>query len=978
MLTVLFAAAAGAAVPVDLVLAPAGDQAGERLGWSVAAAADLNGDGWVDFIGGAPNAGPLSSLRGQVAVYYGGPGADAVPDLILTGAADGDRFGTSLAAVGDVNGDGFADLAVGAPYNDAGGAATDNVGSVYIYFGGAEPDSLPDIVLPGEAIGDLFGWSVAAAGDVDGDGRADLLVGAPFNDGGGAATDDRGRAYLFLGGDPPAVGPALVLTGVSAGDLFGWSVAGAGDVDGDGAPDLLVGALLRSRAYLFRGGDPAGPNPPDAVADLVLVGEAVDDRFGYAVAGPGDIDGDGLADLLVGALLNDAGGSNAGRAYVFYGRSGTGTLPAAAADRIYTGTGPDTWFGRAVAGAGDVDQDGLADVLVGAPYLDGGGPDPGHAYLFLGSGPAGAVRAADADLILGGEADGNKFGHAVAAGRDTAPHGRAHLLAGAPYNSAGGAQAGRLYAWRVDLPPNRAPIAVADAFTVIAGDTLTVAAPGVLANDSDPDGDPLHAVAVAPPLRGTFSLAADGGFVYRHDGSTAPADTFRYAAVDSQGAADTVMVVITIVDLTPPDPVTALRALPGHGRITLLWTDPTAPDLDSLEVWRARWNDGSGASAYPLYDGAPGNVPPVRPATRAAAAADTAWRQVAAVPAGVGTLADTVGTLAVRGVYAYVLFPRDLAGNYGASAPEAARATSYLLGDVASPGDGLVDQLDLAVFAAAFGASPADTVWDAACDIGPTGDGTARGIPLTDGIIDFDDLMPLAINFGARYVAPDPGQPGPQPVVLFDWRRVDERVWSLRLSVPHPDLKGVRLRAELPAGATATVMPGALLDLQGAPAYLGNVGSHGLDAGLALLGQEGVILGSGELLRVTLSAPGEPAALAIEARGVDNAPLLATLTPTTGIVPVALVATARVYPNPFNPATRVQFTLPAAQQLRIVVYRADGARVATLADGVFAAGPHELLWAGRDDGGHAVASGLYLCRLEAGAWRETLRMTLVK
>ncbi len=973
----LAAAPAAADVPAELLLAPVGAQSGNRLGWSVGASADLNGDGWADFVGGAPTAGLLASLRGRVSVFLGGPGADELPDVVMPGEADGDRLGSSLAYAGDLNGDGFADLVVGAPYNDAGGDAADNVGRVYVFFGGAAPDSLPDLVLTGEAPGDLFGWAVAGAGDVDGDGRDDLLVGAPFSDAGGAAGADRGRAYLFLGGDPPDAAPDLVLSGVAPGDAFGWSLAGAGDVDGDAAPDLLVGALLRSRAYLFRGGDPAGASPPDTVAHLVLIGEASDDRFGYAVAGAGDVDGDGLADLLVGALLNDAAGSNAGRAYLFHGRAVPGSVPAAAADRILTGNGADTWFGRSVAGAGDVDRDGLADFVVGAPYLDGGGPDPGHVYLFLGAGPAGPVAAADADLILGGEADGDKFGHWVAAGRDAQPGGQSYLLVGAPLNSAGGFQAGRMYVWRVGPAADRAPVAVDDLFLVVAGDSLSVAAPGLLANDSDPDGDPLVALPVTQPLHGLLSLAGDGGFVYRHDGGAAAADSFRYAALGAFGAADTASVVLTIVDQAAPGPVTALRALPGERRITLAWTDPADADLDSLEVWRARWNDGNGDSAYPLYDDVAGSAPPVRPASREAAAADPAWRLVATVPAGIGTLADTADTLGLRGVYAYELFPRDLAGNVGGPSAQGARATSYLLGNVAAPPDSVIDAADLARFAGAFGASPADTTWDATCDFGPTGDGTARGVPLTDGRIDFEDLMPLAINYGPQ-IAADPPAAGPQPTVVLGWRHVDDQVWALRLEVPHPGLKGLRLRGDLPAGTTVTLLPGPLPALQGAPAFLDNVDAHGLDACFALLGEDSVLVGSGELLRVVLSAPGEPTALQAEARGIDNAPLPVSLQPTTAVAPDAPGPLARVCPNPFNPMTRVQFTLPSAARLKVVIYGADGSRVATLASGDFAAGPHELPWSGRDDGGRAVASGLYLCRIEAGGWRETLRMTLVR
>src|SRR5690242_14058941 len=180
------------------------------------------------------------------------------------------------------------------------------------------------MAVDGEASNDMLGLSVAGAGDVNGDGYADIIVGADHNDAGGT---DAGRAYVVFGGPGPTRLPNWVLTGGSGGGLFGNSVAGAGDVNGDGYADVIVGAPQaggsnRGAAYVFFGGPAA-----DAIPDLALSGEQANDRFGASVAGAGDVNGDGYDDVIVGAPLNDSAGSNSGRAYIFYGGPGADATP---------------------------------------------------------------------------------------------------------------------------------------------------------------------------------------------------------------------------------------------------------------------------------------------------------------------------------------------------------------------------------------------------------------------------------------------------------------------------------------------------------------------------------------------------------------------------------------------------------------------------------------------------------------------------
>jgi hypothetical protein len=422
------------AVAHRLQLAPAGAAAGDDLGWSVAGARDVNGDGYADFIVGAPYNDVGGTNAGRAYIYYGGPGADAVPDVVLTGAAATDQFGISVAGAGDVNGDGYADVIVGAHQNDAGGT---DAGRAYVYFGGPSMDATADVTLTGAAASDYFGGAVAGAGDANGDGYADVIVGARTNDGGGT---DAGRAYVYLGGPSMDATADVVLTGAAASDYFGVAVAGAGDVNGDGYADVIAGARANDgggtdagRAYVYYGG-----SSMDAVADVILTGEAAGDNFGGAVAGAGDVSGDGYADVIVGARLNDAGGTDAGRAYVFLG----GPSMDATADVILTGAAAgDEFSAFAVAGIGDVNRDSYADVVIGAWHNDAAGANAGRAYVFFG----GPVMDASAAIVLTGAAAGDCYGNSVAGTGDVNGDGFPDLIVGAETNDAGGTDAGRAY-----------------------------------------------------------------------------------------------------------------------------------------------------------------------------------------------------------------------------------------------------------------------------------------------------------------------------------------------------------------------------------------------------------------------------------------------------------------------------------------------------------------------------------------------------
>jgi hypothetical protein len=232
----------------------------------------------------------------------------------------------------------------------------------------------------GQQTNEYAGGSVSSAGDVNGDGYDDMIGGAANANGGGT---ERGQAYIFFGSATPAnrlVNTAdVILSGEADLDDFGYSVSGAGDVNGDGYHDVIVVGHLNDaagndagRAYIFFGG-----SSMDAMADVVLSGEAAGDFFGFSVSGGGDINGDGFSDVIVGAYSNGTAGNSAGRAYVFFGDAAMDAV----ADVTFTGTTGDD-LGCSVADVGDIDNDGFSDVVVGA--CGAGASSRGEAYVYLG------------------------------------------------------------------------------------------------------------------------------------------------------------------------------------------------------------------------------------------------------------------------------------------------------------------------------------------------------------------------------------------------------------------------------------------------------------------------------------------------------------------------------------------------------------------------------------------------------------------
>ncbi len=339
------------------------------------------------------------------------------------------QFGYSLASAGDINGDGYADVIVGAPRIDILSSPTaEDAGRAYLYYGAsAGLPSVPSATLSGDSqAGAHFGWSVAEAGDIDADGFSDIVVGAPHFD---TPATDGGRIYVFYGSSSGIIStPAWAASSTIAGTLLGYSVA-AVDLNNDGRSDIIAGApgdeSEKGRVAIYLAGASGMPSTPSAT----LAGELAGSQFGFSVAHAGDVNKDGYADILVGAPTYGSG--KPGKAYLYHGSSTGPTLAwnSSGDNQTASDSANPAQFGISVASAGDVNGDGYSDIAVGAHGYNNTKTDSGKVYVYYGS--ASGASPAPNWTSSGDDGDFSYFGVSVASAGDANGDGFADLIVGA-------------------------------------------------------------------------------------------------------------------------------------------------------------------------------------------------------------------------------------------------------------------------------------------------------------------------------------------------------------------------------------------------------------------------------------------------------------------------------------------------------------------------------------------------------------------
>ncbi len=465
-----------------------GIAAGDGSGASVSSAGDVNGDGYNDLIIGANGA---NSLTGQAYVIFGDASGfsadielsslDGTNGFLLNGVAAADQFGGSVSSAGDFNGDGYDDIIIGAHKNHARGVS--DSGAVYLIYGKASGfaaslnvstlNGTNGAVIHGVDTNAQTGLSVSSAGDFNGDGYDDVIVGSPGTTPG--TMFFAGTTHIIFGSSTPTIHDTdiqdiqatlgFAINGAATNDQVGLGVSSTGDINRDGYDDIIIGAHqagTTGSAYVIFGYNTASYSTIELAAlstglGFVMNGIDAGDKFGSAVSSAGDVNGDGFDDFIIGAPHSNSSGSESGKSYVVFGKaSGWGiSFDISSLDGtngfILNGVNTPDNSGATISSAGDVNNDGFDDFIIGAPRSNSNGVNSGKSHIIFGkaSGWSASFELSSLDgtngFTLNGIDAGDGTGSSVSSARDVNGDGYADVIIGAFGSSPNGLTSGKSY-----------------------------------------------------------------------------------------------------------------------------------------------------------------------------------------------------------------------------------------------------------------------------------------------------------------------------------------------------------------------------------------------------------------------------------------------------------------------------------------------------------------------------------------------------